>query len=179
MRDYPKNEEHLEEMLAFATLDQVYPLAEALIDHHHRTSCFKKNSTMFDNDYSSSEYRWNKALYCVYTWLGQKGFPIEELSFKRIIMEHMLLQGGYFEALSKEQLDELFSNNEDIDINNPMRLLYISDFMTSLRHIDSVCTYLSMMSSLVKQVSYYSFEHHRMEPYSNIDDSEPFRFENI
>ena len=116
MRDYEKNGEHLEEMLAFATLDQVYPLAEALIDHHHRTSCFKKNNMMFDNDYSSSEYRWKKALYCVYTWLGQKGFPIEELSFKRIIMEHMLLQGGYFEALSKDQLDELFSNNEDIDI---------------------------------------------------------------
>ena len=60
-----------------------------------------------------------------------------------------------------------------------LRLLYITDFMTSLRHIDSVCTYLSMMSSLIKHVSYYSFEHHTMKPYSNFESFEPFHSENI
>ena len=60
-----------------------------------------------------------------------------------------------------------------------LRVLYISNFMTSLRHIDSVCTYLSMMSSLVKYISYYSFEHHMMKPYSNFESYEPYHSEMI
>jgi hypothetical protein len=75
-----------------------------------------------------------------------------------------------------------FFNNMLNSIGKPksdVHLIFGTDFYTSLMHIDAACTYVSMLTSLVKYISYYSFRTKSQEYYSNVEQPEPYQSENL